>query len=456
MTFDIDDVIARDMCVGCGGCSVVTGGAIPVTLTRFGLYKASLDGVTEADKEAANQVCPFSDHAKNEDELADERFPGAQRAAVIGRYREIYAGRLTDDARLIGSSSGGFTSLVLEGLLERDMVDAIVHVGRNPDSPLFGYRISTSIEEVLSARKSSYYATTLTEIMQVVQDSDQRFALVGLPCMVRASRLLADQMPDVRERLKYFVGLVCGHLKSQFFAESLGWQAGIEPQELASIDFRVKNPSQDSNFYDYRAVARSGAEVAKSVRSTIDGSWGFGAFQPEACNFCDDLFAETADVVLGDAWLPRYKADWRGTSLAVVRNPDLVALFRDAAAAGTIILDDLPVQEAVASQASGVRHRQDGMQVRLADDLAAGLKVPTKRLPPGYVVAPERVALIRQRRSMSRLSLEKFAEARERLDFKIYSKPMRAAIDKYRRIEARSTGAKGMAKYAARKVLRRM
>lgn len=33
---------------------------------------------------------------------------------------------------------------------------------------------------------------------------------------------------------------------------------------------------------------------------------------PRACNYCDDVFAECADVTCMDAWLPEYSQDHRG------------------------------------------------------------------------------------------------------------------------------------------------
>jgi len=39
------------------------------------------------------------------------------------------------------------------------------------------------------------------------------------------------------------------------------------------------------------------------------------------------VFAETADVVLGDAWLPEYVQDSDGTNVVVTRNQDIRQLI---------------------------------------------------------------------------------------------------------------------------------
>ena len=438
MAHGIAQVVERGMCVGCGACSIRTGGAISVALGPIGLYQADLRSATEGQLESASRVCPFSDAAKDEDQLASERHGELERDQRIGRHLSIHVGRLTDPDRLMGSSSGGLTSWLLERLLDQGIGDAVIHVGRGEGGELFEYRISQTAADLLNSRKSIYSSTTLTDVIQRIRGDGSRYIVVGVPCFIRALRLLADEQPDLGEQLSFYVGLVCGHLKSQFFAESLGWQAGVRPEALESIDFRIKNPRRRTYAYDYEARGRADRRShRRRVASTIDGDWAFGAFQPEACNFCDDVFAETADVVLGDAWLPRFTSDWRGTNVVVTRDVRARDILLEGAARGDVELETVTAGEAAQSQGGNFRHRRDGLRVRLADDIARGLSVPRKRVQPGYDhVTPQRIELIRQRRSISALSLVAFADAKATGDFRAYAAPMRTAIRRYRRIES--------------------
>ncbi len=438
MAHGITEVVDRKMCIGCGACSVRTSGAIPVTLGRFGLYEADVSRATDAQLSAASRVCPFSDMSKDEDELARDRHGELARDSRLGRHLSIHAGRVVDQERLLGSSSGGMTSWVLERLLEKGVGDAVIHVGRSEGAELFEYTISHTADELQASRKSIYSSTTFAGAVATIRGDGRRYIVVGVPCFITALRLLADEDPDLRRQLSFFVGLVCGHLKSQFFAESLGWQAGIRPDDLAAIDFRVKNPRRRAYAYDYEAQSRrDGRTRRRSVAATIDGNWGYGAFQPEACNFCDDIFAETADVVLGDAWLPKYTGNWQGTNVIVTRDERAREILAKGADAGEIVLETLSASEAAQSQAGNFRHRRDGLRARLADDIARGLSVPRKRVEPGYDhLSPQRIALIRQRRSISALSLTAFADARESMSFRRYRAPMRSAIRAYRRLNA--------------------
>ena len=227
----IEDVIERGMCVGCGACSVATGGAITIKLGRRRSYEADASNAPAEALRVASKVCPFSDDSRNEDAIAKDRFAGLAYDERIGFYSTLTAARVTDLERLLGSSSGGLTSWVAEELLRRGRVDAILHVAptHTDDGPLFSFSASDTADEFASQRKSMYYASTMAEIVASVRGDGRRYAVIGVPCFLRAARLLAEEDPVLGGQFAYFLGLVCGHLKSQAFAESLAWQAGRRP-----------------------------------------------------------------------------------------------------------------------------------------------------------------------------------------------------------------------------------
>ncbi|HEX5858129.1 MAG TPA: coenzyme F420 hydrogenase/dehydrogenase beta subunit N-terminal domain-containing protein, partial [Microbacterium sp.] len=140
----IEDVVGRGMCVGCGACSAATGGAIRVTIGTRRQYEADLTGAPEAAVRAGSRVCPFSDESRNEDAIATDRFAGLQYDARVGYFSTLKAARLTDEGRLMGSSSGGLTSWVAEQLLRRGRVDAVIHVtpSHTDGAPMFSYTTS--------------------------------------------------------------------------------------------------------------------------------------------------------------------------------------------------------------------------------------------------------------------------------------------------------------------------
>ncbi|MBK8018945.1 MAG: Coenzyme F420 hydrogenase/dehydrogenase, beta subunit C-terminal domain [Betaproteobacteria bacterium] len=139
--------------------------------------------------------------------------------------------------KVVKSSSGGLTTWLLEALLERGDIDGVVHVSAS-DSPLFMYTVSTTRDGLGARGKSRYYAVEVSEVLNAVRGNGRRYAFVGVPCFVKAARLIAEQDEQLGRQLVYFIGLVCGHLKSFAYAELMAWQQGVTPDKLERFDFR--------------------------------------------------------------------------------------------------------------------------------------------------------------------------------------------------------------------------
>ncbi len=443
--FTIKDVVARDICIGCGACAIATGGLVSIDFDERGMHVARAEDIEALPPEMlakADVVCPFSDIAANEDEL------GAPQSKVtpmpvdsnVGSFLSIAAGRLNDDAQIVGSSSGGLTSWILKALLESGRVDGVVHVGgTSEDARMFNYQVSFSAEQVDAHRKSLYYSTSLDQAFETVKaHPGKTFAIVGVPCFIKSARLLAKNDAVLGNCLKYFVGIVCGHMKSAFFAESNAWQLGVPPGDVQKVDFRVKIPGKKSSQYNF-AAEEGTDDQAKMMRTSqlVGGNWGHNFFQPNACNYCDDVFAETADIVFGDAWLPKYSEDWRGTNVIVARNKELVELLQQGSDQQKISIENLSLADAVRSQGGGLRHRRAGLSVRLQDDVDQGLHRPQKRVAPSHEGIPEwRIKLIRQRKRLAERSFETFIEAKKTGDLETFLTKMRDEIALYKYLDA--------------------
>jgi len=461
------DVVRTGVCVGCGACTVASQGRIPMALNEIGAYQAELAQASADDLRSASAVCPFSNDAPNEDELARRHLSVAPHTDVhLGRYLSVYAARVEAGEDVTLSSSGGLTSWILIQLMQAGLIDGVIHVaaGERNDGRLFEYTVSTSVEALRTRRKSNYYATTFAEALMQVKGDGRRYAFVGVPCYVKAARALKDADAVLASQLSFFVGLVCGHLKSPGFAELLAWQVGVPPGELAAVDFRIKSPGRTAGDYSFGAMRQgegratsnsahvSGPHASQTepaahtapTRSLLGGNWGHAMFQLKACDFCDDIFAEVADVALGDAWLPEYENDWRGTNVIVNRHDGIEDLLQRGGECGALFLRELPVAQAVASQAGNVRHRWDGLSVRLADAAEAGQWVPHKRIQPGSRPQPAlRQELIRLRQRLSAQSHVWFRQARQRGSlehFTAQAQTMVTAMDDiYRRINGGET-----------------
>jgi len=219
----------------------------------------------------------------------------------------------------------------------------------------------------------------------------------------------------------------------------LGWQLGVPPGELGAIEFREKLPNLPANHKGIRATPRNGAPPSevKSVRSIFGGDYNLGFFQYNACDFCDDVVAETSDISVGDAWLPEYMNDPQGTSVLVVRNPEIAALVDAARADGSLHLDEISADRVATSQAGGLRQRRDGLAYRLLMADKEGRWRPEKRVKPSANhLSKRRRRVYELRRLISLKSHGAFRTAVEKNDFSSFREVMAPMISELNKASA--------------------
>lgn len=365
MLGSVEEILASGTCSGCGACAVAEPTSYTMDKGANGIFLPTT--IKSDSKVNAARVCPFSSKL-----LVDRKSIGAAKAGpsrntqnLLGSYVYLGAGRILSD-EVWSSSSGGLTTWLLCQLLENGLVDGVIHLGNgSSSSSLFEYSVSRSVSEVHSKRGSKYFASTFQEVMERVRMDGLTYAFVGVPCFINAVDLLRVDSEDWRKKIAITIGLVCGHLKSQVFTEALSWQLGVAPQEIAEVNFRLKDPNSKSSDYSFAVKSKtSGKWVSRRVNSLLGANWGQSAFALDSCNSCTDLFGYTSDVTMGDAWLDRYEKESRGTNIIVVRNPVIERIFSSGQQSKQIFLEELEGDQVLESQLGGIRHRVEGYLIR--------------------------------------------------------------------------------------------
>tara|TARA_R110002124_G_scaffold229040_1_gene394330 strand:+ start:188 stop:1597 length:1410 start_codon:yes stop_codon:yes gene_type:complete len=459
LSVDIKDVVSGGFCVGCGGCAAVASQSIKMQRSDEQTYLPQLADAAPEVLEAANRVCPFSDASRDETDLAQDLYEGRvdHRAESAGYYQTLHAGHINDDAQVLGSSSGGLTSWFLLRLLEQGRIDGVIHVGSTgTQQPLYDFTVSESADEVLGRRKSQYYAVQFSDVIARIRGNGRRYAFVGVPCFVKSMRALANEDAVLKSQLVWHVGLVCGHMKSGAFSQAMADQLGVPPQQVGAVDFRVKDPEAPANAYSF-GVRAAGQEAWKTrmSRTLLGGNWGHALFQLKACDYCDDIFAETADICFGDAWLPRFEANWRGTNVVLCRTTEAAEIFAEAQ--DDITLETIDLADLEKTQAGNFRHRREGLSYRLELDVAAGRMVPKKRVAPGQFTLPaDRKKIVEIRRDMAARSHTAWLEARKSGDMPAFYREMQGYADRMQAIYRRAEkgGLKNLVKRVIRKLVR--
>ncbi|MCA1652842.1 MAG: Coenzyme F420 hydrogenase/dehydrogenase, beta subunit C-terminal domain [Sphingomonadales bacterium] len=356
--------------------------------------------------------CPFSPAAADEDQIARERFGGAEFGnEKVGRFEAAYVGHVAEGEYRATGSSGGLVSWVAAELLRQGLVDAVAHVAPAADGRLFEYRLSRSVAQVAQGAKSRYYPVELSAVLREIRATPGRYAIVGVPCFIKAIHLLRSLDPLIQERVTHTLGLFCGHMKSAHFVESFAWQLGTELERVTAVDYRVKDPTRPANWYRTTLALNDGSSVAQDWWHLADGDWGAGFFQNSACNACDDVVAETADIAFGDAWVEPYSSDGRGTNVVVVRSREMHELVEEAIAAGKLALQPVDAAFVEQTQAAGLRQRREGLAYRLTWG-RCGVRLRKRVLPSRAGIPLRRRFVYRSRAAISAWSLRIFALAR--------------------------------------------
>jgi coenzyme F420-reducing hydrogenase beta subunit len=393
------------------------------------------DGANALDAEFddLHRICPFGGDGPDEDQIAGSRFAPAPFRSDIGYHRGTYAGHVAEEMFRSEGSSGGMAKWVLAELLRTDRVDYVVHVqpSESPDeAALFTYTIDSDVEGVRSGSRAAYYPVELSEVVREIRRTPGRYAITGVPCFIKGLHRLAETDEVVKERIRYTVGIVCGHQKGTGYGESLAWQLGVSPDELSGIDFRTKIPGRTAREKGVTAWSRGGDVGGPDVVQNLLGTdYQTGFFKNSACNFCDDVLAETADVAVGDAWLDDYVKE--GNSIVVVRSPEVHEMVEDARAEGRLGLDPVAPERAGASQRGGLRDRREGLAYRLWLAERGGRWHPPKRVSASADIRRGRRLTYRARMLTAALSIRAFTRAKSTKNLQLYLTSMRVCMKAY-------------------------
>ena len=286
----IAEIVANDLCIGCGLCEALTEGRVTMAMTGRGSLRPSpVNGFTPTEEAQLVAACPGAVAIARTD-------TATHHDTVWGDYRSMaraWAGH--PDVRYEGATGGVLTALGMHAL-RTGRVDFVLHVGADPQRPMRSRWVISETEESVRANTASRYGPTAPLAgLATALDRGQPFAVIAKPCDVTAVHSLSRTDRRVDELCVLRLALVCGG------------QSRLTKSQAVLDDFGVDE--DDVALFRYRGHGNPGPTVVETTegerftRTYLDMWADESGWDVETrCKFCPDALGEASDVASADIW----------------------------------------------------------------------------------------------------------------------------------------------------------
>lgn len=416
----ITSVVNNDLCVGCGICAAVCPTeSLKIDINKKGTYEPFLLENSCDDEGECLKVCPFNPIPKTEVRTEDEiiqkiniQDDNYKYSKAFGRYYSLnvgYAHKYRERA-----SSGGVATWLLKTLMDKNLIDAVIATVEDYSSNKhFKYTVIERSEDLDLTSKTKYYPIELSKVLKEIKGKDKNYAIIGLPCTIKSIRLAQIHKPNQWNNIKFTISIFCGGLKSSFFTEYLASKVDVAHTEIQQPEYRVKNVKSTAGNYSFSCIKKGEEEPRLLPMKKVGDMWGTGYFKPNACDFCEDLSGELADVSLGDAWIPPYNNDGRGHSLIISRTKKARKIINEGIAGNFLFCTGISQKQAFLSQEGNYNHRRIGLSYRLKWERKKGNVIPPKRIKEIVIENPLKAKIFKLRQKIQKESTEFWMEERD-------------------------------------------
>lgn len=325
----VAQIVADDLCIGCGLCESLTNGQVKMAMTASGsLRPTPVDGFEPEQERAIIEACPGV--------VAEARAdPNLLLDTIWGHHGTMrYAWAANPEVRFAAATGGVLTALG-QYLLAAETAAFILHVGPDPAQPMRSrWVMSRTEEEVLANTGSRYGPTAPLAGLGAALHRGEPFAIIAKPCDLGAVHRRASADSHIDQLVVARLAMVCGGQSRLTKSQRLLGQFDIP--EIAVSLFRYRG---HGNPGPTRVETRDGRafEVSYSDMWEDEKTWDVET----RCKFCPDALGEATDVAVADVWpggAPTGEDE--GFSGIILRSKIGESLIEHASAAGHIVLGE--------------------------------------------------------------------------------------------------------------------
>jgi len=381
-------IVENNLCIGCGVCAALCPDSIlDMRFNKYGEYNpVAISNCTKNCRICLN-VCPFVNENPNEDEIGQDLYgstEGINYRPEIGYFISSYVGHSLINGHRENGASGGMATWFLAKLLEEKQVDYVISVTHTNDpNKLFQYKEFKSVEELRSSSGSVYYPVELSGVINHILKTPGKYAIIGLPCFIKALRLAQKRNRNLQKRVVITLGLTCGQTKSKHYTAYLSAVAGLKGMPVR-VKFRGKDLNRTARDYYFLCSDSNGKDVRLFLSELPFNVWVNRWFTPFSCNYCDDVFCETADITFMDAWLPEFSNDPNGTSFIISRSSEVEKMLNLNLQSNKVSLEKIDIIPLIMSKKGVIDSKKKDIAFRLYINRSKLEIIPKKRIDPKF------------------------------------------------------------------------
>ena len=234
----------------------------------------------------------------------------------LGHFESCYAGYSMHEKIRERAAAGGVVSGILIYLLKTKEIDgALVSKAAIINGKLsHEVKIAKTEEEILECASSVYFYIPVLSALNKVRAFNGKMAVVGLPCHLKTLTAILEKDNNLREKIKYKIGLYCGGTTKRALLERVLRDKGIKIEDIRTIILKRERLIRG----DYYVTLKNG-EVKRVPLNHFNVYRILGFFRNKICKFCSDLTAEYADIGVGYILMEFEKEPFKHSSL-ICRN----------------------------------------------------------------------------------------------------------------------------------------
>jgi coenzyme F420 hydrogenase subunit beta len=315
------------LCVGCGAClALCPNKAIELKVTNSSIA-INVDHKLCLDCGLCISYCPPVFSLNKKLRLKD----------TLGNMMGIFFGHSTDPYIRYSGASGGIITSLSAYMLEKNIVNKVLvtKTGKILAKPM----LTDDFYDILDAQGSIYFKTftlrILKDIIEEINNEGKKICIVGTPCQIK---VVSNLFRAIRNRI-ILVSFVCSHINELWYLQFI--LRSFLPGDAKPVIIGSRKNGWPGTM---RVVYNKSGNLNEAIIPHND-FWGaipsLKFSSSLGCLLCDLHLSPDADIVVSDAWHPKYTATKNsiGVSMIIARTKKGFELIQKAYDDGVLYLE---------------------------------------------------------------------------------------------------------------------